>query len=124
VKACFAKSDTGRWWTSYRSHPQGARGRTFWNHWYNKPYCYSAAAEAVVPQTNDDYSAMSEKEMFANCYAEYFKDPAGFADHSLWGGDLSADVKGLMTAHVLDRQPYKGLPAAGPAAGANPDAVT
>ena len=50
----------------------------------------------------ENYSAMSEKELFANAYAEYFKDPAGKKDPTKWGGILPDDVKQFFAKN--DRQ--------------------
>lgn len=105
------------WYNQYTTHPRGSNGFTFFNHYYNKPFYFSPAAKSAIAATGDNYSAMSEKEFFANCYAEYFVDPAGATDKSKWGGSLSADVKGFFEKHIVGRQPYKY--AAGAGAGAS-----
>jgi len=105
------------WYQNYTTHQAGPKGRYFLNHWYSKPYYFSNIAQAAITATGDNYSAMSYQEFFANCYAEFFKDPAGYTDHSLWGGSLGADVKGWIRTHILERQPY--APPAGGGAGAN-----
>ena len=74
-------------------------------------------AKAAIAATGDNYSAMSEKEFFANCYAEYFADPAGAKDKTKWGGSLSADVKSFFKKHIVERHPY--LYAAGAGAGSS-----
>ena len=66
----------------------------------------SEEAVSVVKATRDNYTAMSEKEFFANCYAEYFKDPNGYMDHSKWGGNLPGKVQKFFADHIVDRQPY------------------
>jgi hypothetical protein len=119
VHSCFTLSDAGPWYVNYASLPSGSQGRYFWNHWYSKPYYFGGTAKAAIDATGDNYTAMSEKEFFANCYAEFFKDPAGYNDPTLWGRGLSADVSGFMRSHVLERQPYK--PPAGGGAGPNID---
>jgi hypothetical protein len=103
------------WYSNYQSFKAGRRGTYFLNYWYARPFWMSAAAKAIVTATGDNYTAMSEKEFFANAYAEYFKDPAGYADHSKWGGSLPANVKNFFKNNILERQPYTA-PAATPAA--------
>lgn len=115
----FTQSDDGQWFANYNSHSQGTKGRYFWNHWYAKPFYFSDTAKTAIDATGDNYTAMSEAEFFANCYAEYFHDPAGYNDPTLWGGSLDANVKEWMTRHILERQPYK--PPTGGGAGANVD---
>lgn len=119
IPAVFASSDMGPWFVNYNAHPVGAKGRTFWNHWYRKPYYFSGTAKTTIDATGDNYTAMSEAEFFANCYAEYFKDPAGYNDNSLWGGSLDANVKDWMNRHIVERQPYR--PPSGGGAAANVD---
>jgi hypothetical protein len=101
------------WYKQYTTHPRGANGFTFYNHYYGKPFYFGPVAKAAIAATGDDYSAMSEKEFFANCYAEYFVDPAGAQDKSKWGGSLSADVKSFFEKHIVERQPYKFTAGAG-----------
>ena len=105
IKTCCELSDDP-WYSSYTTLPTGPKGRYFLNHWYNQPFYFSDTAKVAIDATGEDYSAMSHKEFFANCYAEYFKDPAGYADHSKWGGSLNAPVKDFFKNHVLERQPY------------------
>ncbi|MBK9643588.1 MAG: hypothetical protein IPO67_00260 [Deltaproteobacteria bacterium] len=105
VLSCFRLS-ANRWYDNYAAMPTGANGKYFWNHWYKKPYYFSGNAETAIVATGDNYSAMSEKEFFANCYAEYFEDEAGYTDHSLWGGSLNAPVKSFFASCIVDRQPY------------------
>ena len=106
VHNLFTQSDTGPWYANYNSHSTGPKGRYFWNHWYAKPYYFSSTAKTAIDATGDNYSAMSEAEFFANCYAEYFEDPAGYNDNTKWGGSLNAPVKNFFTRHILERQPY------------------
>lgn len=105
LQQCLKKSSP-RWYNNYASHAQGPNGSYFYNHYYNQPYWFSARAKAAIAATGDSYSAMSHMEFFANCYAEYFKDPAGFADHSKWGGGLPGDVQSFFSNHIRDKQPY------------------
>lgn len=96
-----------RWYQNYATLPIGTKGYAFWNHWYGKPYYFSDAAKTAIDATQDNYSAMSEKEFFANCYAEYFSDPEGFTDPTKWGGSLADNIKEYFKRHVLERQPYE-----------------
>lgn len=105
VHTCFSQS-ASRWYNNYTAMPTGTNGKYFYNHWYKKPYYFSANAETAIGATGDNYSAMSEKEFFANCYAEYFANPAGYNDHTQWGGRLSGSVKAFFARVVVDRQPY------------------
>lgn len=105
LRQSFAGS-TPNWFNQYTTHPRGTNGFTFWNHWYSKPYYFGPVAKAAIAATGDNYSAMSEKEFFANCYAEYFEDPAGAQDKTKWGGSLSADVKSFFKEHIVERNPY------------------
>jgi hypothetical protein len=116
LRQCFEGSKS-YWYNQYMTHPRGANGFTFWNHWYSKPFYFGPVAKAAIAATGDNYSAMSEKEFFANCYAEYFSDPAGAQDATKWGGSLSADVKSFFKEHIVARQPY--VFAAGAGAGAS-----
>ncbi len=122
VRTMFTTSDTGPWYINYTSHPTGTRGRYFWNHWYSKPYYFSGTALSAINATGDNYSSMSEAEFFANCYAEYFKDPAGYNDPTKWGGSLNGTVKDFFKRCVVDRQPYTppSSSAASPAATGSP----
>ncbi|MAA78043.1 MAG: hypothetical protein CL916_02200 [Deltaproteobacteria bacterium] len=97
---------TTQWYNNYKNWQTGSKGKYFLNYWYAVPYYMSSTAEAVVNATGRHYTSMSYKEFFANCYAEYFKDHGGYADHSRWGGKLPGSVKKFMKNHVLDRQPY------------------
>ncbi len=110
----------GHWYTNHATWQTGARGRYFLNYWYGRPFWMSARAQAVVAATGDNYTAMSEKEFFANVYAEYFEDPAGYADHTRWGGSLPADVQQFFAKHVVERQPYAPPAGAAPTPGAAP----
>ena len=101
------------WYDSYASLPKGPKGRYFINHWYSQVFYFSDACKTAIDATGDTYSAMSHSEFFANCYAEYFGDPAGFADHSKWGGGLNAPVKEFFKNNVLERQPYQASATAG-----------
>jgi hypothetical protein len=98
---------TSRWYNNW-SNFQQANGRSYFlNHWYKTPYRFGGTAATAIAATGDNYSAMSEKEFFANCYAEYFEDPAGKGDNSKWGGSLPGSVKDFFTTCVLGRHPYE-----------------
>jgi hypothetical protein len=105
VKTAVRTSEAN-WYQNYKQHPKGSEGRVFFNHWYENTMCFSAVAEQAIDATGDDYSAMSPSEFFANCYAEYFGDPAGYIDPSKWGGGLPGSVKTFFRNHIVDRQPY------------------
>lgn len=95
------------WYANYANFAQGTKGRYFLNYWYARPFYMSDLAKQVVDATGDDYTAMSEKEFFANAYAEYFKDPAGYNDHSKWGGSLPGSVQDFFQRVIVERQPYE-----------------
>lgn len=94
------------WYSNWQNFQQ-VNGRSYFlNHWYHQPFRFGATAAEAIGATGDDYTAMSEKEFFANCYAEYFEDPAGVSDRTKWGGSLPGAVKDFFSACVVDRQPY------------------
>ncbi len=95
----------GGWFKNYPNWHTGPRGKYFLNYYYGTPSYMGPTAEAVVRLTRP-YAAMSHFELFADSYAEFFRDPAGYADPSKWGGALPAGVQGFFRAHVLERQPY------------------
>jgi len=105
VKTAVEQSENS-WYMNYKKHPKGSKGRVFFNHWYDNTMCFSAVAEQAINATGDDYSAMSPSEFFANCYAEFFGDPAGYTDPKKWGGKLPGTVQTFFRNHILDRQPY------------------
>lgn len=105
LRTCADLSDDP-WYDSYTTLPTGSKGRYFFNHWYSQVFYFSDAAKAAIDATGDTYTAMSHFEFFANCYAEYFGDPAGYADNTKWGGSLNAPVKTFFKNQILDRQPY------------------
>jgi hypothetical protein len=105
VKNACAQSTTS-WYDNYTNFQKVGDKRYFLNHWYHRPFTIGATAFATIPSTNDTYTAMSEKEFFANCYAEYFEDPEGIKDHSKWGGTLPASVKSFFSTCIVGRQPY------------------
>jgi hypothetical protein len=95
------------WYTNYESFQKGSSNdRLFLNHWYHKWFRMSDKAKTVVDVTGENYTAMSEKEMFANAYAEYFADPAGKKNPERWGGRLSDDIKDFFKTVVVARDPY------------------
>lgn len=107
------------WYTNYANFQTGANGRQYFlNHWYHRAYYIGRRARQTIDAIGENYTAMSEFEFFANCYAEFFKDPAGYTDNSRWGGNLPADVKQFFRNHVLARNPYRPGAADAPAAAA------
>ena len=95
------------WYTNYANFQKGTSGnRLFLNHWYHKWFRMSDKAKKVVDVSGDNYTAMSEKELFANAYAEYFSDPAGKKNPTKWGGKLSQDVKDFFKICIVNRDPY------------------
>jgi hypothetical protein len=101
-----ATQSPSHWYANYNNFARGTKGSYFLNYWYARPFYMSDTAKAVVDATGDDYTAMSEKEFFANAYAEYFKDPAGYTDNTKWGGSLPGGVKDYFKKCIVDRQPY------------------
>lgn len=101
-----ATQSPSHWYANYNNFARGTKGSYFLNYWYARPFYMSDTAKAVVDATGDDYTAMSEKEFFANAYAEYFKDPAGYTDNTKWGGSLPASVQDYFKKCIVDRQPY------------------
>ncbi|HEY2300943.1 MAG TPA: hypothetical protein VGH66_03580 [Acidimicrobiales bacterium] len=98
------------WYNNYQQYHMAPNGkRLFFNHWYNRWYWMSDRAISLVNTTGEAYSAMSEYELFANAYAEYFKDPKGKTNPQLWGGGLSSEVKQFFSTNVVHRQPYDKL---------------
>jgi hypothetical protein len=105
VKNGCAQS-TAYWYDNYANF-QTAGGRSYFlNHWYHTPYAFGSVAKVAIAATGDNYSAMSHKEFFANCYAEYFEDPEGINDNAKWGGSLPESVKLFFKTCVLERHPY------------------
>lgn len=105
VKNACAQS-TSHWYQNYQSFQAKSGKRFFLNHYYHRPFTIGSGAMQAIAATNESYTAMSEKEFFANCYAEYFADPKGVKDHSRWGGSLPGNVKSFMKEVVLERNPY------------------
>lgn len=104
----LVNESTSHWYANYANFAVGSGGnRFFLNHWYHKWFYMSPTAKAVVDATGENYTAMSEKEFFANTYAEFFADPEGKKDPAKWGGTkLPEPVKEFMKSCVLDRDPY------------------
>ena len=66
------------WYTNNRNFPKAGDGNHYFlDHWYHRWFKMSPKAKQIIDLTQDDYTAMSEKEFFANAYAEYFEDPRG-----------------------------------------------
>lgn len=105
VKNACAQSTTS-WYNNFANFQANGGSRFFLNHWYHTPYKLSEHAVNVINATNDTYSAMSDKEFFANCYAEYFRDPTGVQNHANWGGNLPATVKAYFKDVIVARHPY------------------
>lgn len=105
IKNACAQSTTS-WYNNFANFQANSGSRYFLNHWYHQPFKLSENAVTVINATNDTYSAMSDKEFFANCYAEYFRDPAGVQDHTKWGGSLPAGVKAYFKDVIVARHPY------------------
>ncbi|HSK02461.1 MAG TPA: hypothetical protein VK932_14510 [Kofleriaceae bacterium] len=105
VRNACAQS-TSSWYENYTNFQKVGDKRYFLNHWYHRPFTIGATAFATIPATNDTYTAMSEKEFFANCYAEFFENPEGVKDHSKWGGTLPGSVKQFFRTCIVGRQPY------------------
>lgn len=99
----------GRWWTNRKNYVKNGGKRWFWNRWYNNLFQMSDKANTVADSVSGDpdYTCMSDYEFFANTYAEYYKDPAGYTDNTKWGGGLPGDVQAIMKKVVLDREPYE-----------------
>lgn len=107
MKNAVAQSKAN-WYSNYANFQSGANGRQYFlNHWYHRAYYIGRRARQTIDATGENYTAMSEFEFFANCYAEFFKDPAGYTDNSKWGGNLPADVKQFFRNHILARNPYR-----------------
>jgi hypothetical protein len=106
VKSACAQS-TSHWYNNWRNFQKGSDGkRYFLNHWYHRPFTIGDVAAQAIEATGDDYTAMSEKEFFANCYAEYFKDPEGVKDQTKWGGGLPSPIQDFFKICVVQRHPY------------------
>lgn len=99
-------NSTAYWYRDYKTWGSGPKGKYFLNFYYGRPFSMSARAEKAVDATSS-YASMSHFEFFAECYTEFFADPNGFVNNSLWGGKLPNDVKTFFTNHVLHDQPYK-----------------
>lgn len=102
------KQSTTNWWDNHSNWQTGPNGKYFLNHWYGNPSYMSPRAETVVAATGRTYTAMSEKEFFANCYSEFFSNKDGFVDPQKWGGRLPDFVQHFFYSNLLDMQPYKG----------------
>jgi hypothetical protein len=106
VKNACAQS-TSHWYSNWRNFQTGGDGkRYFLNHWYHRPFTIGDVAAQAIEATGDDYTAMSEKEFFANCYAEYFADAEGMKDQTKWGGGLPSSVKSFFETCIVQRHPY------------------
>ena len=100
------KQSKAYWYSNWASFQQAGGRRYFLNHWYHRPYRFGGTAASGITASGDNYSAMSEQEFFANCYAQYFSDPAGVDDHSKWGGGLPGSVKDFFDTCIVQRHPY------------------
>jgi len=106
VKVAVEQS-TENWWDNMNNWGKGKKGKYFLNHYYQTCNRISPEVEATVTATGESYTAMSPKEFFANCYAEFFADPAGYVNPEKWGGNLSKKVQNFFYKNLLDVQPYK-----------------
>lgn len=105
VKNACAQS-TSQWYDNFENFQSNGGNRYFLNHWYHQAFKLSDQAVNVIKATNDTYSAMSDKEFFANCYAEFFRDPTGIQNHANWGGNLPGSVKSFFREVIIARHPY------------------
>lgn len=94
------------WYENYENFQAKGGKRFFLNHYYHRPFTIGPTAMKAITATNDKYTAMSEKEFFANCYSEYFRDPSGISNHANWGGNLPGSVKTFFQEVVVARHPY------------------
>lgn len=93
------------WYTNLANFQAGANGKYYLNYYY-KTLCYigpTAEAAAKACGRSDNYAVMSYQEFFAECYNEYFRNPAGYSDPSKWGGRLPADVKSFFQDKIVNR---------------------
>lgn len=105
VKNGCAQS-TSYWYSNWENFAKAGNTRYFLNHWYHRAFSIGPVAAEAIRATGDDYTAMSEKEFFANCYAEYFANPEGIKDHTKWGGKLPTKVKRFFDSVIVARHPY------------------
>jgi hypothetical protein len=94
------------WYSNWENFAKKGTTRYFLNHWYHRAFSIGPVAAEAIRATGDDYTAMSEKEFFANCYAEYFANPDGIKDHTKWGGKLPTQVKRFFDSVIVARHPY------------------
>lgn len=100
------QQSTSNWYQNYENFQAKGGKRFFLNHYYHRAFTIGPTAMNAIAATNDKYTAMSEKEFFANCYAEYFRDPSGVSNHAHWGGNLPGSVKAFFQEVVVARHPY------------------
>lgn len=106
LKEAIAQSPA-YWYTNYQNFVKAPDGNHYFlNHWYHRWFKMSPKAKAVIDATGENYTAMSEKEFFANAYAEYFADPKGKKDPKKWGGKLPKDVQDFFLTCIVKRNPY------------------
>lgn len=105
VRNACAQSKT-QWYNNYENFQKNGDKHYFLNHWYHRPFTIGPTAFNAIASTNDKYTAMSEKEFFANCYAEYFENPEGARDHTKWGGRLPSSIKDFFKTCIVGRNPY------------------
>lgn len=105
VRNACAQSTT-QWYNNYENFQKNGDKHYFLNHWYHRPFTIGPTAFNAIKSTNDTYTAMSEKEFFANCYAEYFENPEGARDHTKWGGTLPSSIKSFFKTCIVGRNPY------------------
>lgn len=105
-KAC--KESKAQWYDNFENFVAGAGGNFYFvNHWYHTWFRMSPRAKEVVRTTGENYTAMSEAELFANAYAEYFKDAKGKQDPKFWGGALDEKTQSFFRTCIVARDPWK-----------------
>lgn len=105
----FRDADGG--WPS--DYPETTLGREFLNQHYGTVNRLGARGYAMIEATGRRRAGYAPQEFFAECYAEYYGDPAAARDPARRGGSLPASVKTWFDAHVAAHPPR---------AGAEPDA--
>ena len=105
VKNACAQS-VNNFYQNFEAFQKKGNKHYFLNHYYHRGFWISDRSMATIRATNDKYSAMSEKEFFANCYSEYFRDSTGIHHPENWGGNLPGSVKSFFKEVVVNRNPY------------------
>jgi hypothetical protein len=99
----------GTWGHADRGNPSGYQqtslGREFFNLHYSTIGRLSERALEMVTATGRNRAGYAPMEFFAECYAEYYADPASAEDRSRRGGLLPGWIKQWFDAHVADQPP-------------------